>query len=72
MTGAQIAVIAVLGWQDKLPSAAIVSIFLVVQIGLMTRLLRDPARYAPWYNATGVSLYVFGMLATALGLGGYL
>jgi chlorophyll/bacteriochlorophyll a synthase len=32
----------------------------------------DPAKFAPWYNATGVLLYVLGMLATALGLGGYI
>lgn len=38
---------------------------------LMRRLIRDPLKYAPWYNATGVSLFVLGMLAAALGLGGY-
>jgi chlorophyll/bacteriochlorophyll a synthase len=72
MTIAQFAVIAVLWSQNLIPSAVIVGLFLIVQIGLMTRLIDDPARYAPWYNATGVSLYVFGMLAAALGLGGYL
>ena len=35
----------------------------------MARMLRDPARHAPWYNATGTSCYVLGMLAAALGLG---
>jgi chlorophyll/bacteriochlorophyll a synthase len=53
-------------------SAAIVGLFCAVQIGLMARLVRNPAKLAPWYNATGVSLYVFGMLAAALGLGGYI
>jgi chlorophyll synthase len=33
---------------------------------LMARLLRDPQRYAPWYNATGTSLFVLGMLACAV------
>jgi chlorophyll synthase len=33
---------------------------------LMRRLLRDPRAFAPWYNATGVTLYVLGMLAAAL------
>ena len=28
----------------------------------MLRLLRDPRRHAPWYNATGTTLYVLGML----------
>ena len=72
MALAQLAVIAILLWQDLLLSAAIVGVFSMVQIGLMTRLVSDPAKYAPWYNATGVSLYVFGMLAAALGLGGYI
>jgi chlorophyll synthase len=31
----------------------------------MARLLRDPKKYAPWYNATGTSLFVFGMLVSA-------
>jgi chlorophyll synthase len=45
--------------------AAIVGAFVVVQFVLMARLLRDPRKYAPWYNATGTSLFVFGMLASA-------
>jgi chlorophyll synthase len=71
MALAQVAVIAILGWQGLLLSAAIVTLFLLVQLGLMARLVGDPAKLAPWYNATGVSLYVLGMLASALGLGGY-
>ena len=31
----------------------------------MKRLLADPRERAPWYNATGVSLYVIGMLISA-------
>jgi chlorophyll/bacteriochlorophyll a synthase len=72
MALAQLAVIAILGWQGLMLSAVIVALLLLVQLGLMARLVRDPARLAPWYNATGVSLYVFGMLASALGLGGYI
>ena len=72
MALAQVAVVAALVTQSLLPSAAIVGLFTAAQIALMVRLVRDPARYAPWYNGTGVSLYVFGMLAAALGLGGYL
>jgi chlorophyll synthase len=49
--------------------AAIVGVSLVIQLALMTRLLRDPARFAPWYNATGVTLFVLGMLAAALAVG---
>jgi chlorophyll/bacteriochlorophyll a synthase len=72
MACAQVAVVAILLWQALIISAATVGLFTAAQIGLMTRLVRDPARFAPWYNGTGVSLYVFGMLASALGLGGYL
>ena len=57
-----------LRWGMEL-SALAVGVSLVAQIGLMTRLLRDPRRFAPWYNGTGVTLYVLGMLAAALGLG---
>jgi chlorophyll/bacteriochlorophyll a synthase len=38
----------------------------------MPTLIRDPAGKAPWYNGVGVTLYVLGMLAAALGLGGYI
>lgn len=72
MAGAQALVIALLlAWSYAL-SAAIVAALLLGQIALMTRLLKDPARFAPWYNATGVTLFVLGMLASALGLGGYI
>ncbi len=72
MALAQVAVVAILYAQHLMLSAAIVGLFTVVQIALMVRLVGDPAKLAPWYNATGVSLYVFGMLAAALGLGGYI
>ncbi len=36
----------------------------------MPRLLRDPRANTPWYNATGTTLYVLGMLASAFALGG--
>ena len=60
-----------LHWGQALP-AGLVALLLTAQLALMPRLVRDPARHAPWYNATGVSLYVLGMMAAALGLGGYL
>jgi len=34
----------------------------------MAKLLADPKARAPWYNATGTSLYVLGMLASAFAL----
>lgn len=71
MAGAQALVIALLFQWGHALSAAIVAALLLGQLFLMARLLKDPARFAPWYNATGVTLYVLGMLASALGLGGY-
>lgn len=67
----QIAVVVLLATSGLTLSATIVGAFLAAQLWFMTRLLRDPAGYAPTYNATGVLLYVLGMLASALGLGGY-
>jgi chlorophyll synthase len=68
----QVAVIALLIDQQFILSASVVSVLLLIQLGCMVRLVRDPKKYAPWYNATGVLLYVLGMLAAALGLGGYI
>ncbi|MBB3358046.1 MULTISPECIES: chlorophyll synthase ChlG [unclassified Novosphingobium] len=66
-------VVVVLLWRWHLAMPALaVAVLLAAQLALMPRLVADPAARAPWYNATGVSLYVFGMMAAALGLGGYL
>ena len=48
--------------------AAGVGALVVVQLVLMRRLLADPLKHAPWYNATGTSAYVFGMLGAAFGV----
>jgi chlorophyll/bacteriochlorophyll a synthase len=45
--------------------AGIIGLFLAVQFVLMRRLLADPKGRAPWYNGTGITLYVFGMLVSA-------
>ncbi len=47
-------------------AAAVVAALLAAQLGLMARLLRRPRALAPWYNATGTMLYVWGMLACAI------
>jgi chlorophyll/bacteriochlorophyll a synthase len=49
-------------------AAGIVGLLVLTQLALMVRLLADPRGRAPWYNATGTSLYVLGMLACALAL----
>ncbi len=68
----QVAVIILLSRWGYDVSAVIVAVLLTGQLVLMRRLLRDPRGRAPWYNATGTTLYVLGMLSAALGLGGVL
>ena len=47
-----------------------VALLVFAQVALMPRFLRDPRGQAPWYNGTGTLLYVLGMLASAIALGG--
>jgi chlorophyll/bacteriochlorophyll a synthase len=46
--------------------AAAVAVLLAVQLELMMRFLRNPRQRAARYSATGVTLYVLGMLVSAL------
>jgi chlorophyll synthase len=48
--------------------AAGVGLLLITQLVLMRRLLKRPRELAPWYNGTGITLYVLGMLLTAFAL----
>jgi len=68
MAVAQAVVIALLLLWEEPWHAAAVAALLAVQLFLMARLLRNPKDHAPWYNATGTSLYVLGMLVAALAL----
>ena len=64
----QIVVVALLLHWGLAWFAAGVAIGVAGQIALMVRLLGDPLGRTPWYNATGTSLYVFGMLGAAFGV----
>ena len=68
MAVAQIAVAAFLAYWGSAVHAAVIFALLLVQIALMARLLGDPRGLAPWYNATGVTLYVSGMMVAAFAL----
>jgi len=72
MAAAQVVVIVLLAMWGYAISATAVAVVAAAQLAAMPRLLRDPAKYAPWYNGVGVTLYVLGMLAAALGLGGHI
>jgi chlorophyll synthase len=65
----QVAVIGLLLAWGLPVHASIVAVSLGLQGLAMRRLMTDPKGLAPWYNGTGVMLYVLGMLATAFGLG---
>lgn len=62
-----IVIIALMAWGAPYHAAA-VGIVLMIQVELMRRLMRDPKALAPWYNATGTTLYVSGMLISAFAL----
>jgi len=68
MAAPQIVVVALLAhWSHPLHALAIAAL-LVGQFGLMRKLLDDPRKNAPFYNATGTTLYVLGMLIAAFAL----
>ena len=66
----QLVVIGLLLHWDRPVHAIVVVGLVLAQLLAMRRLLRDPRRFAPWYNATGVTFYVLGMLASALAVRG--
>jgi chlorophyll synthase len=68
MAAPQLVVIALLIFWDRPLHAAGVALLLLGQIALMRRLLVDPRAQAPFYNATGTTLYVLGMLLSAFAL----
>jgi chlorophyll/bacteriochlorophyll a synthase len=66
----QMIVIALmLNWGLMWHALAIIAL-LIGQGFAMLRMVGDPEKYAPWYNATGVAMYVCGMLISAFGVGG--
>ena len=65
---AQALVIALLLIWDRPWHALAVTALLVAQVWAMKTLLSDPKGRAPWYNATGVAMYVSGMMITAFAL----
>ncbi|MEO1154630.1 MAG: chlorophyll synthase ChlG, partial [Pseudomonadota bacterium] len=61
----QMIVIAMLFVWGQAWHALAVTAVLILQFAAMRVMLRDPRAKAPWYNATGVTLYVTGMMITA-------
>lgn len=66
----QVVVIGLLlGWGAPGYALAVTAV-LLAQVALMTRLVQKPKELAPWYNGTGITLYVSGMMVTAFALRG--
>jgi len=64
----QVAVVALLlAWQRPFYAAAVAALVLA-QLFLMVHFLKSPRERAPWYNGTGISCYVVGMLISAFAL----
>ena len=68
MTIPQIVVIALLFVWGLTMFSIFVLLLLIGQLLAMRRLLSDPEKFAPWYNSTGVLMFVSGMMVCALGL----
>ncbi len=70
MAAPQVVVVALMAAWGAPFHAAAVAVSLALQLYMMSRLVTDPRKLAPWYNGTGVLLYVLGMLVSAFALGG--
>jgi len=66
-----VVVVCLISWGTPFHAAGVAAL-LSVQLFLMRRLLADPRKNAPWYNATGTTLYVLGMLVSAFAVGAVL
>lgn len=64
----QFVVVGLLAHWGATGHAAVVGLLLGAQLMLMARLLDNPRERAPWYNGTGITLYVIGMLVSAFAL----
>jgi len=61
----QMMVIALLLIWGRPWHALAIGVLLLLQFWAMTIMVKDPEAKAPWYNATGVTLFVSGMMVTA-------
>ena len=68
MTAPQLVVIGLFAYWGLFYVSGAIAALVIGQWWAMARLLRDPKGYAPWYNATGVSMFVSGMMICAIGL----
>jgi chlorophyll synthase len=62
-----VVIAALLAWGRPLQAGG-VALLLLGQFALMARFLAKPRERAAWYNATGTTLYVLGMLVAAFAM----
>ena len=66
----QTLVIALMLIWSQFIAAGLIGLLVIAQIAAMRVLMRDPEGKAPWFNGTGVALYVTGMMVAAVALRG--
>lgn len=64
----QVIIIALLAWWGNPIAATVVGGLLLIQMVPYVRFIRDPEHNAVFFNATAIMLFVWGMLAAAIGL----
>lgn len=64
----QIVVIGLMSWWGCPFYATAIFVLTLAQAVFMARFLKAPRERAPWYNATGISAYVSGMMVSAFAL----
>ncbi len=62
-----VVIVLLMAWHFPIHAASVAAL-LAAQVALMPKFLAQPREKAPWYNATGTSLYVLGMLVAAFAL----
>ncbi|MEZ5800519.1 MAG: chlorophyll synthase ChlG [Nitratireductor sp.] len=68
MLGSQVLVAALLWHGGATVSALLIAALVAAQLVAIRRFIADPVRYAVWYSAVGVGLYVTGMMIAAFAL----
>lgn len=64
----QVVVVGLLASWDRPYHALAVGLLTIAQVMLMAHFLKRPRERAPWYNGTGITAYVAGMLIAAFAL----
>ncbi len=62
----QIAAIAYVAWHQAWIAAGVMLALFLVQLPMQRKMAADPAKLAPWYCASAIPPFVWGMLAAAL------